>query len=159
MFEVTLDDGSLLLLAFRLSDKNGLFQKKNRVEGLRTCFFENPPALEFFMFFFYFNPGNSRQSKTPPLEIPQNCVRSLGNSKTKTKTPGISALIFLLHPWKFSFVFNYPLEILYGISLIPLEIPYPLPVCFFSGVAQYDRWSTKWHMINKMLCSKKIISS
>ena len=155
MFEVTLDDGSLLLLAFRLSDKNGLFQKKNRVEGLRTYFFENLPALEFFMFFFYFNPGNSRQSKTPPLEIPQNCVRSLGNSKTKTKTPEISALIFLLHPWKFHFVFNYPLEILYGISLIPLEIPYPLPgFFFFSGVAQYSKVA-KWRMINKMLCSKK----
>ena len=29
--------------------------------------------------FFYFTPGNSRQNKAPPLEIPQIFARSLGN--------------------------------------------------------------------------------
>ena len=44
---------------------------------------------------FYFTPGNSRQNKTQPLYIPQNCVRSLVNSKAENKDP-----------WKFHFIFN-----------------------------------------------------
>ena len=49
---------------------------------LRIYFFEEPPGL-----FFYFTPGNSRQNKAQPLDIPQICVRSLGNSKAKNKHP------------------------------------------------------------------------
>ena len=69
--------------------------------------------------FFFFTPGNSRQNKAQPLEIPQNCVRSLGNSKDKIQDP-----------WKFHMLS----------SLIPLEIPFsephPTPTClFFSGIA------------------------
>ena len=52
---------------------NGLFQKKNKQVGggwgLGHTFLKT--LLEFF-FFFYFTPGNSRQNKAPPLEIPQN---------------------------------------------------------------------------------------
>ena len=60
-------------------------------------FFENP--LEFFIFIF--TPGNSRQKKAQPLDIPQNCVRFLGNSTTKNKDP-----------WKFHIIFSWsPLEI------------------------------------------------
>ena len=60
-------------------------------------FFKTP--LEFFI--FYFRPGNSWQNKVQPLYIPQNCVRTLGNSKAKDKDP-----------WKFSIIFSWsPLEI------------------------------------------------
>ena len=60
-------------------------------------FFENP--LDFFI--FYFTPGNSRQNKAQPLDIPQNYVRSLGNSKAKNKDP-----------WNFHIIFSWlPLEI------------------------------------------------
>ena len=72
--------------------------------GVEDILFWKPP-LELFI--FYFTPGNSLQSKAPPLEIPQNCVRSLENFKAKTKTPKNSTLCFLLHPWKFHFVFNW----------------------------------------------------
>ena len=37
--------------------------------------------------FFCFTPGNSTQNKAPSLEIIQNCVRSLGNSKAKAPRP------------------------------------------------------------------------
>ena len=55
---------------------------------------------------FSFSSGNSRQSSTP-LDIPQDCVRSLGLleiPRPKTKTPGNSTLFFLHHPWKFHFI-------------------------------------------------------
>ena len=56
--------------------------------------------------FFYYDLGNSRQNKAQPLDNPENCVRSLGNSKApKTKTPGNPTLFFLGHHWKF-FIFN-----------------------------------------------------
>ena len=45
--------------------------------------------------FFDFTSGNSRQNKAPTLEIPQNCVRTRGNSKAKKQDP-----------WKFHIVFN-----------------------------------------------------
>ena len=50
--------------------------------------------------FFCFTPGNSRQNKAQPqnkaesLDIPQNCVRSLGNSKAKNKDPQKLKFIF-----------------------------------------------------------------
>ena len=65
-----------------------LFQKKSKQLGgwgwswLMIYLFEKPPGI----FHFY----------TLPLDIPQNCVRSLGNP----------TLFFLGHPWKFHFVFN-----------------------------------------------------
>ena len=49
---------------------------------LMIYLFEKPPGI------FHFH--------TLPLDIPQNCVRSLGNL----------TLFFLGHPWKFHFVFN-----------------------------------------------------
>ena len=60
-------------------------------------------------------------SKKPrPLEIPHYFyVVTVENSTS-----------FLINPWKF-----------HMLSVIPLEIPYPqlqpIPVCFFSGIAQY----------------------
>ena len=82
----------------------GYSRKKSKQGGLRINFFEPPPPPEFFIFFF-FTPGNSRQNKAQPLDIPQNCVRSFGNSKTKNKDP-----------WKFHIIFSW----------LPLEIP----LCF-----------------------------
>ena len=63
-------------------------KNQNKGGGLRTYFFEPSSHLENFYFF------------TLPLKIPQNCVRSLGNSKTKNQDPcpGNSALFFLGHP-------------------------------------------------------------
>ena len=73
--------------------------------------------------FFYFTPGNSRQNKAQPLDIPQNCVRSLGNSKAKNKDPWVrltfhitfillwllvtlgNSTSFLINPWKFQIIF------------------------------------------------------
>ena len=76
--------------------------EKSLTGGLRTYFFEKPPGI---FHFFYFNPGNSKQNKASSLEIPQNCVISLGISKAKNQDP-----------WKFHIIFSWP----------PLEIP----LCF-----------------------------
>ena len=45
-------------------------KKQTGRRGLRTNFFEN--LLEFLG--FSFTPGNSKQDKASPIEIPQNCV-------------------------------------------------------------------------------------
>ena len=46
-----------------------------------------------------FTPENSRQNKAQPLlDMPQNCVKSLGNSKPKNKDPW---------PWKFHIIFSW----------------------------------------------------
>ena len=79
---------------------NGLFQKKYKQGLLSIYSFEK---LRGIFNFFYFTPGNPRQNKAQPLDIPQNYVRSLGNSKTKNKDT-----------WKFHLIF----------SCSPLEIPF-----------------------------------
>ena len=64
----------------------GLFQKKSKQGKSSGYIFLNPSPLPPWNFsFFYFTPGNSRQNKVQPLDIPQNCVKSLGNSKAKNK--------------------------------------------------------------------------
>ena len=63
--------------------------------GLRIYIFETPPGI---FHFFYFTPGNSRQNKPPPREIPQICVRSLGNSKAKNQDPLKFHIIFSWSP-------------------------------------------------------------
>ena len=63
-------------------------KNQNRVEDI--LFWK--PARIFH--FFYFTPGKSRQNKAQPLDISQNCVRSLGNSTS-----------FLINPWKFHMLF------------------------------------------------------
>ena len=62
---------------------------------------------------FYFTPRNSRQNKGQPLDIPQNCVRSLGNSKQGQKQRRLdirhyfslvtlgNSTSFSISPWKF----------------------------------------------------------
>ena len=67
--------------------------EKIQTGGIKDIiFWKNPWNFSFF----YFIPGNSRQNKAQPLDIPQNCVRSLGNSKTKNKDP-----------WKFHIIFSW----------------------------------------------------
>ena len=63
-----------------------------KIQGLRIYSFENLPGV----FIFYFTPGNSRQNKAQPLDIPQNCVRSLWDSKAKNKDL-----------WKFHIIFSW----------------------------------------------------
>ena len=96
--------------------------------------------------FFYFTPGNSRQNKAQPLDI-FYCVRSLGLEIPwpKTKIHGNSTLFFLVHPWKFHFVFNELQEIPCAISLTPLEFPYPqLPCLDFFLEWPNCFWSYIW---------------
>ena len=116
----------------------GYFQKKSKqykqgeegggrggagVSGLSNIYISSQIEDIFFwkptwnFSFFYFTTGNSRQNKAQPLDIPQNCVRSLlllfleipqAYPRPKTKTPGSSTAhyLFLGHPWKFHFIFN-----------------------------------------------------
>ena len=65
-----------------------LFQKISNTGGrggraLRIYFFET--SLEFFILLLY--TWKFQTKKAQPLNIPQNCVRSLGNSKAKNKDP------------------------------------------------------------------------
>ena len=106
--------------------------------GIEDIIFPKPPRN--FSFFTLrleipdktkFNPCIFHNIVLEPLEIP----------RPKTKTPGNSALLFLGHPWKFHFVFNWPLKIPHAISLIYtwefhiLKLPPPAPCldffCFF----------------------------
>ena len=66
--------------------------RKTNKGRLRTYFLETPWIFSFF----YFNPGSSRQNKAPPLDIPQNCVRSLGNPKEKPRPLEIPYYFFLV---------------------------------------------------------------
>ena len=50
-------------------------------------------------------PGNFRQNKAPPPEIPQFFI-NLEILRPKTKTPGNYTLFFLGHPGKFQIIFN-----------------------------------------------------
>ena len=78
---------------------------------------------------------------TLPLEIPEKAFtprtsatywHPLEVSRSKTKSHGNSTCVFLEHPWKFNFFFNWSLEYPDAISPIRQEIPSPKsPVCFF----------------------------
>ena len=70
--------------------QNGLFQKR----------------VPWNFSFFYFTPGNSGQNKAQPLDIPQNCVRSLGNFKAKNKDPWKFHIIFSWSPFEIPLRFN-----------------------------------------------------
>ena len=50
----------------------------------------------------HFTVGNSRQNEASPLEIPQNCVTSIGISKAKSQDPWNSTFYLFSAPaWKF----------------------------------------------------------
>ena len=118
--------GSLSPLVFT----NGLLylfkKRRGRVEDILLW----KPPWNFS--FFYLNPGNFRQNKVPPLEIPQNC--------------GNSILFFLGRPWKFHFVFNRPLEIPLVISLLYLEIPW---TCLFCWLKFYRKNKSRSYSAGK----------
>ena len=60
----------------------------NQTEGAKDILFWDSPGI------FQFPPGNSRQNKAPPLEIPKVFVRSFGNSKAKNQDPWKLHIIF-----------------------------------------------------------------
>ena len=82
------------------------YSKKKQIGGWGHTFLK--PHWKFS--FIYFTPGNSRQINAPPLEIVQNCIKSLGSSKTKNQdhleiphnfflvTPGNSTCYFFDTP-------------------------------------------------------------
>ena len=109
------------------------FQRKTKQQGgwLRTNLFENP--LEFFGFFF--TPGNSKENKASPAEIPENCVSYTPHkfSGLKLRLPlGIPHDFFLITHGNSTLLLISRPKIPLAISSITLEIPYPKPpVCFF----------------------------
>ena len=126
----------------------GYSRKKTGGRGWGYTFF-NLFLPRWNFSFFYFTPGNSRQSKVPPLEIPQIFLTSLGNSKVKnqeTKTPGNStnfslvalgnSTSFLINPWKFHMLFVWYHCKFHILNLPPPPPPHLHPVCFFFGTAQ-----------------------
>ena len=84
---------------------------------------QNP--LNMTNVFYCCSLRNSRENKLSALENLQNCVTPLGNSKVKHETSGNSAWVFLEYSWKLHFFCNWPLELPYALSSIPLEIPCP----------------------------------
>ena len=54
------------------------YSRKNPNTGVEDILFLKT-HLEFLI--FYFTPGNSRQNKAQPLDIPQECVRSLAQCR------------------------------------------------------------------------------
>ena len=69
--------------------------EKIQTGGFEDTLFWKPP---WNFSFFYFTPGNSTQNKAQPLDIPQNCVRTLRNCKTKNKDPWNLHIIFSWQP-------------------------------------------------------------
>ena len=112
----------------------GCSRTKQGRGGFRIHLFYPPWKFSFF----YFTPGNSKQNKAQPLDIPQDCVRSLGNSKAKNKDC-----------WKFHIIFSWlrleiPLrfELAPGNSTCSFDNPWKIhilnPPCLdFSGIAQF----------------------
>ena len=86
-------------LDLQIKAGNGIYimhysRKNPNREVKDILFFKNPLNFSFF----YFIPGNLRQNKAQPQDIPQNCVESLGYSKAKIKDPWKFHIIFLGHP-------------------------------------------------------------
>ena len=72
-------------------------KKPNRgvedIGNIASQFFQNP--LKFLIFILY-SCNFPDKTKLHPLEIPQKCVRSLGNSKTRNQDPWKFHIIFFL---------------------------------------------------------------
>ena len=105
------------------------YSKKKQIGGWGHTFLK--PHWKFS--FIYFTPGNSRQINAPPLEIVQNCIKSLGSSKTKNQDHlEIPHNFFLVTPGNSTcYFFDTP-----GNSISSYPYPYSPPVCFFSGTTQ-----------------------
>ena len=115
--------------------KMGYSRKNPNRGGLRIYFSEPLPSWKFQICDFTLR--NSRENKLLPLEIQQNCVTPLGNSKVKNQdpcnfhmsfylsTPGNSTS-FLIDPSNFHIFF-----LQYSRKFHVLN----LPLFFFSGIA------------------------
>ena len=125
--------------------------------GWGYIFLKNP--LEYS--FFYYTPGNSRQKKAQPLDNPQNCVRSLGNSKAKNNDPWKFHTFFITFGNSTSFLFNpWKLHILFLWYPWKFHILNP-PVWNFSGIAQLFLISTSGSFLlfinNLLLLTRHVI--
>ena len=87
----------------------------DRISGHK--FFEKIP---WNFWICHFTLGNSRKSKTLPLDIPQSCVAHLGNSKTKTQDRWKFHMIFSWSLLEIPILFYLTLEFQHALSLIPL---------------------------------------
>ena len=98
---------SFFTFLFSISNNNflfllpeiGLFQKKTKHWGRHN--FLKPLPWNFYV--SYFTLKTSRQYKAIPLEIQQNCVASLGNSKFKNLDPWNLNMNFFLIKIAFRF--------------------------------------------------------
>ena len=110
----------------------GVFQT---LSGLIWLFQTKIQMGEFRIYFFQKNLGIFR-FVTLPLEIPEcssvhprkfckTVWHQLEIPRSKTKTHANSTQVPHEHPWKFHFLFNWPLEFPHSFSLKPLEIPWP----------------------------------
>ena len=90
-------------------------------------FLKSPPGN--FRFVTLSQEILERKSFFYPWKFCKFVWHSLEIPKSKTKTHGNSALIFLEHPWNFHFFFNWPLEFPHVFSSRPPEIPCPQPSC------------------------------
>ena len=102
---------------------NGLFQKKSK-QGERGRGGGGGWGYNFLkktgiFYICLFILENSRENKLFPLEIRQNCVTPLGNSKVKNQNPWKFHMIFL-DLRKFHFFSNWSLEFAHAPSSIPL---------------------------------------
>ena len=93
---------------------NGLFQKNFKNGGLRTYFPENPPVNFRFVTLPLEIPEKNKLS--PPWKFYKNVWYPLEIPRPKTTTRGNSTLVFLEHPWKFYFYFNWLLEFPHALS-------------------------------------------
>ena len=90
-------------------------------------FLKSPPGN--FRFVTLSQEILERKSFFYPWKFCKFVWHSLEIPKSKTKTHGNSALIFLEHPWNFHFFFNWALEFSHVFSSRPPEIPCPQPPC------------------------------
>ena len=123
-------------LDLQIKAGNGIYimhysRKNPNREVKDILFFKNPLNFSFF----YFIPGNLRQNKAQPQDIPQNCVESLGYSKAKNKDPWKFHIIFSWSPSKFHFVFikTWKFHMLFLWYSWKFHILNP-PVWIFSGI-------------------------
>ena len=126
-----------------------LFHIKIQIEGLRIYFSENPTGIFRFVIIPIKIPQKTNfhswkfcKIACHPLEIP----------RSKTKTHGNSAWVFLGHSWKFHFLFNYPLKYPYDLFQYPLEISWPQSVSILFGMAHYQSSTSSWERFRVSGC-------
>ena len=104
-----------------------LFQEKCKQEGWGDTFLK--PQLEFLNLSLYPKKFQKKQAGTPG-NIAKLCESPWIFHGEKPRPVEITPF-FLVHPWKFHFVFNLPLQFPHVLSSISLEIPCPQPLLLF----------------------------